>query len=75
MDSTDGVRAKLAHREPLNLDRCPAFGSGHSIALWTAPRKMYDQGDDRDDQEKVNQASRDVECDPTKDPCDKKDNK
>jgi hypothetical protein len=36
---------------------------------------MYNQGDDRDDQEKVNQAPRDVECQPTKDPCDKKDYK
>jgi hypothetical protein len=35
---------------------------------------MYDQGDDRDDQENVNQGPRDVEYEPAKDPCDKKDN-
>jgi hypothetical protein len=36
---------------------------------------MYDQRDDRDDQENVNQAARDAECEPTKDPCEKKDDK
>jgi sporulation protein YlmC with PRC-barrel domain len=47
----------------------------HASALRTAPGKMYNQGDDRDDEENVNQASRHVECDPTKDPCDKKDDR
>ena len=48
---------------------------GHAIALRTAPSKMYDQGDDRDDQENVNQAPRDAESDPTKNPCDNNDDK
>ena len=43
---------------------------GHPIALWAAPYKMNDQGDNRPDQENVNQAPRDVEYKPTKDPCD-----
>ena len=43
---------------------------GHPIALWAAPYKMHDQGDNRHDQENVNQAPRDVEYKPTKDPCD-----
>ena len=43
---------------------------GHRIALWAAPYKMNDQGDNRPDQENVNQAPRDVEYKPTKDPCD-----
>jgi hypothetical protein len=36
---------------------------------------MDDQGDDRDDEEKMNQAARDMECRPTKEPCDEKDEK
>jgi hypothetical protein len=47
---------------------------GPAITLWAAPYKMHDQGDDCDDQEKVNQAPRDVEHKRTKDPCDQKDN-
>ena len=37
------------------------------MALGAAPYKMHDQGDDRDDQEQVNQAPRDVEHKRTKD--------
>ena len=44
------------------------------MALGAAPYKMHDQGDDRDDQEQVNQAPRDVEHKRTKDPCDQEDN-
>jgi hypothetical protein len=33
---------------------------------------MHDQGDDRDNEENMNQASGDVECRPTKEPGDKK---
>ena len=44
------------------------------MALGAAPYKMHDQGDDRDDQEQVNQAPRDVEYKRTKDPCDQEDN-
>jgi hypothetical protein len=47
----------------------------HPIALWAAPCKMNDQENDRDDQEHVNQAARDVEHKPTQDPCDEKDHK
>jgi hypothetical protein len=43
---------------------------GHPIALWAAPYKMNDQGDNRHDQEKVNQAPRDMEHKRTKDPRD-----
>jgi hypothetical protein len=45
-------------------------GDGHPVALWAAPYKMNDQGNDRHDQENVNQAPRDLENKPTKDPCD-----
>jgi hypothetical protein len=36
---------------------------------------MDDQGDDRDNEEKMNQATRDMECRPAKEPADKKDEK
>jgi hypothetical protein len=43
---------------------------GHPTALRAAAYKMNDQGDNRHDQENVNQAPRDMEYKPTKDPCD-----
>jgi len=38
--------------------------------LWAPPREVDSQRNERDDQEKVNQASQEVECKPD-DPCDK----
>jgi len=43
---------------------------GYPTALRAAAYKMNDQRDDRYNQENVNQAPRDVEYKPTKDPCD-----
>jgi hypothetical protein len=37
-----------------------------TYSLRTTPCKMHDQGDERDDQENVNQASGDVEDEPAK---------
>jgi hypothetical protein len=43
---------------------------GHPTALRAAAYKMNDQGDNRHNQKNVNQAPRDMEYKPTKDPCD-----
>jgi hypothetical protein len=60
-----------------SLSKIPSWtpGDRHPIALWAAPCKMNNQENDRDDQEHVNQAARDVEHKPTQDPCDEKHHK
>src|SRR5262250_3973494 len=42
-----------------------------AMCLRSSPREVDDQGNDHDNQESVNQPSRDVECKPTEDPSDK----
>jgi hypothetical protein len=39
--------------------------------LRPSAEEVYYQRNDRDNQKNVNQAARDVECNPTEDPCDK----
>jgi hypothetical protein len=39
--------------------------------LRTSAEEVYDERDDRDGQENVNQAARNVKCEPTEDPYDK----
>jgi hypothetical protein len=41
-----------------------------ACGLWAPPREVDGQRNERDDQEKVNQAAQEVECKPD-DPCDK----
>jgi hypothetical protein len=60
--------------ETLGLGLPAPAENGHPIALWAAPYKVNDQGDEGPDEENVNQASCDVEHKPTKDPCDDKGN-
>jgi hypothetical protein len=51
----------------------PKTWGDEADGLWAAPYEMNDQGDDRHEQENVNEPPRDVEHKSTQDPCDEQD--